>query len=238
MKLYIRILGFLIILLLLWYLYNYLSKNNLRNINYTNTDLSPIDRCSLKYDREKVYEFDNLLTKNECDMIIEMAKPKISKSTVLSNESFHSGRTSSHVFLPSNHQLLKKIDNIVYSYLGIPKENYENLQVVNYKSTEKYDAHYDACDTSEEICKNDIQTRGGLRYATFIFYLNNNFTGGETEFPKRNIRAVPKIGKAVLFFNLNDNNTDRRDKSFHAGLPPNTGEKWMCNKWIRMNPHT
>jgi prolyl 4-hydroxylase len=171
-------------------------------------------------------------------MIIEMAKPKITKSSVLSKESFHPGRTSSHVFLPSNHQLLEKIDNIVYSYLGIPKENYENLQVVNYKSTEKYDAHYDACDPKEEICKNDIQTRGGLRYATFIFYLNDNFTGGETEFPKRNIRAVPKIGKAVLFFNLNDNNTNRRDKSFHAGLPPNTGEKWMCNKWIRMNPHT
>ena len=233
MKLYIRILGFLIICLLLWFLYNYLSKNN-----YTNTDLSPIDRCSLKYDRERVYEFDNILSQNECNMIIEMAKPKISKSAVLSKEKFHPGRTSSHVFLPSNHQLLEKIDNIVYSYLGIPKENYENLQVVNYKSTEKYDAHYDACDPKEEICKNDIQTRGGLRYATFIFYLNDNFTGGETEFPKRNIRAVPKIGKAVLFFNLNDNNTNRRDKSFHAGLPPNTGEKWMCNKWIRMNPHT
>ena len=233
MKLYIRILGFLIILLLIWFLYNYLSKNN-----YTNTDLSTIDRCSLKYDRERVYEFDNILSQNECNMIIEMAKPKISKSAVLSKEKFHPGRTSSHVFLPSNHQLLEKIDNIVYSYLGIPKENYENLQVVNYKSTEKYDAHYDACDPKEEICKNDIQTRGGLRYATFIFYLNDNFTGGETEFPKRNIRAKPKTGKAVLFFNLNDNNTNRRDKSFHAGLPPNTGEKWMCNKWIRMNPHT
>ena len=68
--------------------------------------------------------------------------------------------------------------------------------------------------------------------------MNDNFTGGETEFPKRNIQAKPKIGKAVLFFNLNDDNTNRRDKSFHAGLPPNTGEKWMCNKWIRMNPHT
>jgi len=233
MKLYIRILGFLIILLLLWFLYNYLSNNN-----YTNTDLSPIDRCSLKYDRDRIYEFDNLLSKDECNTIIEMAKPKITKSAVLSKERFHPGRTSSHVFLPSNHQLLEKIDNIVYSYLGIPKENYENLQVVNYKSTEKYDAHYDACDPKEEICKNDIQTRGGLRYATFIFYLNDNFTGGETEFPKRNIRAKPKTGKAVLFFNLNDNNTNRRDKSFHAGLPPNTGEKWMCNKWIRMNPHT
>ena len=178
------------------------------------------------------------MTESECNQIIEIAKPKITKSPVLSKEKFHPGRTSSHIFLPSNIPLLQKIDNIVYGYLGIPIENYENLQVVNYKSTEKYDAHYDACDPSEEICQDDIKNRGGLRYATFIFYLNDNFTGGETDFPKRNFKAQPKIGKAVLFFNLNDNNTNRRDKAFHAGLPPNTGEKWMCNKWIRMNPHT
>ena len=233
MKFYIRILGVLIILLLLWTLYRYLSKNN---IDYTN--LSPIDRCSLKYDRDRVYEFDNLLTESECNQIIEIAKPKVKKSAVLSQEKFHPGRTSSHVFLPSNIPLLQKIDNIVYGYLGIPIENYENLQVVNYKSTEEYDAHYDACDPSEEICQDDIKNRGGLRYATFIIYLNDNFTGGETDFPKRNFKAQPKIGKAVLFFNLNDDNTGRRDKSFHAGLPPNTGEKWMSNKWIRMNPHT
>ena len=231
MKYYIRIICLIIILLLTWWLYNYLYINNTIN-------LSAIDRCSLKYDRDRIYEFNNLLTKDECDQIIEIAKPKISKSAVLSKEQFHPGRTSSHVFLPPNNSLLQKIDNIVYSYLEIPIENYEKLQVVNYKSTEKYDAHYDACDPSEEICQNDIKTRGGLRYASFIFYLNVNFTGGETNFPKRNIKTIPKTGKAVLFFNLNDNNTNRRDKSFHAGLPQTTGEKWMCNKWIRMNKHT
>jgi len=64
MKLYIRILGFLIICLLLWFLYNYLSKNNIE------TNLSPIDRWSLKYDREKVYEFDNILIQNEFNKMI------------------------------------------------------------------------------------------------------------------------------------------------------------------------
>ena len=58
------------------------------------------------------------------------------------------------------------------------------------------------------------------------------------ELDSRDAYAKREKGKAVLFFNLNDDNTNRRDKSFHAGLPPNTGEKWMCNKWIRMNKHT
>ena len=79
MKFYIRILGILIILLLLWTLYRYLSKNN---IDYT--DLSPIDRCSLKYDRDRVYEFDNLLTESECNQIIEIALAGFNKKFIKS----------------------------------------------------------------------------------------------------------------------------------------------------------
>ena len=37
--------------------------------------------------------------------------------------------------------------------------------------------------------------------------------------------------------NINDDNSDRRKNSFHAGLPPINGEKWMCNKWIRLEKH-
>ena len=200
------------------------------------SNLNSIDRCSIRYDRDKIYEFDNILTVDECSKIIDMASPNIKKSTVLSTNPNHPGRTSSHVFLKTNHDLLQKIDNIVYSYLKIPIEHYEDLQVVNYKSTQRYNAHYDACDPSEEICKQDTDRLGSLRYATFIIYLNDNFTGGETEFPKHNFKAKPKTGKAVLFFNLNDDNTNRRENSFHGGLPPIVGEKWMCNKWIRLKP--
>jgi len=204
---------------------------------YYEPTLYPIDNCSRKYNREKIYEFDNLLSKSECNQIIKMAKPTIKKSTVLNIESTHPGRTSSHTFIKSNNDLLKKIDKIVYSYLKIPIDHYEELQVVNYKAKQKYDPHYDACDKKEQICKDDIKRLGSLRYATFIIYLNDDFSGGETIFPKHNNRKVsPKTGKVVLFFNLNDNNTDIRYNSFHGGLPPNVGEKWMCNKWIRLKP--
>lgn len=216
-----------LVLVLIYFLYLYFTETS---------HLNSIDRCLRKYNRDKIYEFDNLLSVDECNTIIDMAEPKIQKSTVLSDNPNHPGRTSSHVFLRTNSNLLEKIDNIVYSYLQIPIEHYEDLQVVNYKSTQRYNAHYDTCDPSEEICKNDMERFGSLRYATFIIYLNDNFTGGETEFPKHNFKAKPKIGKAVLFFNLNDDNSNRRDNSFHGGLPPIVGEKWMCNKWIRLKP--
>lgn len=34
---------------------------------------------------------------------------------------------------------------------------------------------------------------------TLIIYLSHNFIGGETVFPKHNIRVIPEIGKALLF---------------------------------------
>ena len=97
-----------LVIILIYFVYLY----------YTDTsNLNSIDRCSHKYNRYKIYEFDNLLNVNECNTIIDMAEPKIEKSTVMSDNPNHPGRTSSHVFLKINHDLLHKIDNIVYSYL-------------------------------------------------------------------------------------------------------------------------
>jgi len=198
-----------------------------------------IDQCSLSYDRDKIYEFDNLLTPGECQEIMDMSRSTLNRSTVMSHTNIQDVRTSSHTFLPTrNNTLLQKIDRVVFEYLQIPTDHYEDLQVVHYKPTQKYNAHYDACDTSEDICKQDIKNKGSLRYATFIIYLNDDFTGGETEFPKYNFKAKPKTGKGVLFFNLTDDNLKQRYKSLHGGLPPLQGEKWMCNKWIRLKPVT
>ena len=135
-----------LVLVLIYFIYLYFTDTS---------HLNSIDRCSKKYNRDKIYEFENLLSIDECNTIIDMAEPNIKKSTVMGDNPNHPGRTSSHVFLKTNNNLLQKIDNIVYSYLQIPVEHYEDLQVVNYKSTQKYDAHYDACDPSEEICQKE-----------------------------------------------------------------------------------
>tara|TARA_Y100000996_G_C22518079_1_gene641268 strand:+ start:273 stop:857 length:585 start_codon:yes stop_codon:yes gene_type:complete len=185
---------------------------------------------------------------DECNEIIELTNPHMRRSLVDAinpkeiDPVLDKGRTSSNVFLSNIKgdrvkELEDKINNIVYSHLKIPIRNYESLQVVKYKSTEKYDAHYDACDLKKESCRENVKY-GGLRYATFIIYLNDNFTGGETDFPLMNKKITPKKGKGVLFFNLNDDSTEIREKSFHAGLPPKSGIKWMCNKWIRLNDYS
>ena len=209
------------------------------NIMYPNIHKSITD-CSQKFDLERLYEYDNFISDELCDKIIELAKPLIRRSTVLDeNQPLDNQRTSSNTFLNPNlnkNKDVQIIDKKINELLGIPIEFYEELQVANYKPGQLYNPHYDACKKNDDYCKEVFNKLGGNnRYATFIIYLNDDFKGGETEFPKKNIDVKPKKGKAVLFFDLNDDYTDVRENSFHGGKPPITGEKWMCNKWIRLN---
>jgi prolyl 4-hydroxylase len=69
------------------------------------------------------------------------------------------------------------------------------------------------------------------RFATILFYLNDDMEGGETSFPRwlnaetgDALKVKPERGKAVLFYNmLPDGNYDERSQ--HAALPVRKGEK-------------
>jgi prolyl 4-hydroxylase len=50
-----------------------------------------------------------------------------------------------------------------------------------------------------------------------VFYLNDDFTGGETEFPELGKRITPLRGRALLF----------QHRVLHAALTPATGVKYV-----------
>lgn len=202
------------------------------------------------FDVSEVHEFDGFLSSKECDEIIEYARRNdvVQPSKVVcdkDHDCFNEARTSRNGFVKDDAlPIAKRVSERVSKILGIHTSHFEDLQVVHYRPGQQYKAHYDACVGDDpQKCDRNVKA-SGQRYATFIIYLNDDFTGGETEFPKRvgptaqggPLRITPKRGKAALFFNLDDALVNVRDDSFHAGLPPTTGEKWMCNKWIRTGP--
>ena len=76
------------------------------------------------------------------------------------------------------------------------------------------------------------------RFATILFYLNDDMKGGETTFPRwenaesgNQLKVKPERGKAILFYNmLPDGNYD--DLSQHVALPVLEGEKWLINLYV------
>lgn len=205
-------------------------------------------------------EIDNFLTNEECDYIIRDAENKLSESTVMGldkNGKYldkkDKGRTSSHTFIDNNlhKNIVDKAEKLInkYSDAYVDRRQFEKIQVVRYKPKQEYKQHYDICHPYQshtdhlKTCKQDFKNYNSVRYATMIFYLNDDFNGGETYFPKLNKKIIPKKGKVLIFFNcvLNKNThktglCDVIYNSEHAGLPilkGKTNEKWIATIWIR-----
>jgi hypothetical protein len=72
----------------------------------------------------------------------------------------------------------------------------------------------------------------GERVITFLVYLNDDYEGGETEFPRLGLRHRGARREGLLFANaLRTGEPDKR--MVHAGRPPTRGEKWIVSQFIR-----
>lgn len=188
-------------------------------------------------DSPEVYECECFLTDEECNTIIETAKPSLTRSTVVDNNSSKSlidnRRTSSGTFLSQHKEIraVQKIREIAEQVTGIPRKNGEGLQVLHYGVGAEYQPHFDYFDP--KLRGGAVHfNRGGQRVATLLVYLNTPIQGGETIFPKGSIRVKPTKGKAVLFYNVDlQGNPD--PNSLHGGAPVILGEKWIATLWLR-----
>jgi prolyl 4-hydroxylase len=176
---------------------------------------------------QTVHDF---LSPEECAAIIRLAKRKgVKRSTVLDDERpVNNVRTSKGVFLSTKEPIVKRIFARASALLDIPIDQFEQLQVVNYKPGQLYKAHHDSC----------FKCDGGkdlLRIATLLVYLNDDFEGGHTSFPHHDVSVKPVRGEAVLFWNMSDDQ-ELLDESLHEAEPVTKGEKWACNIWVHGRP--
>ncbi len=107
----------------------------------------------------------------------------------------------------------------------------EHLVVLRYLPGEEYRPHRDYL-SAAALSAN--RPEAGQRMRTICVYLNEVDAGGETEFSLLNLRIEPRIGRAVVFDNL-DQQGGPDANSLHAGLPVIAGEKWLATLWLRQH---
>src|SRR5690606_3254929 len=91
-------------------------------------------------------------------------------------------------------------------------------------------AHFDFIDAKASDYDEQIRDLG-QRMVTFLLYLNDDYTGGETTFPELGIVNQGKMGHGLYFINAHsDLSPDRR--MLHTGSPPTSGEKWIVSQFI------
>lgn len=117
---------------------------------------------------------------------------------------------------------------------AVPQDHLEPPEVLNYNPSEQYRLHVDFFHPSVPHFA-EIIREGGQRIRTLLIYLNEDYTGGETEFPKLGIRFRGRRGEALLFENV-DAAGDGDMRTAHAGTPVTAGHKWLFSQWMRNQP--
>lgn len=182
----------------------------------------------------RVVVLGNLLSPEECDAIIESAKPRLARSltvqTSTGGEEMNPDRTSSGMFFNRGQTPeVTAVEQRIARLVGWPVENGEGLQVLHYRPGAEYKPHYDYFDPDEPGTPT-ILKRGGQRVATLVMYLNEPTRGGGTTFPDVGLEVAPVRGHAV-FFSYDRPHPSTR--SLHGGAPVLEGEKWVATKWLR-----
>jgi hypothetical protein len=117
---------------------------------------------------------------------------------------------------------------------GLPPHNFEGPAVLHYAVGEEIKNHFDFVDPGTPNYASVIEKQGE-RVVTFLVYLNDDYEGGETDFPRLGVRHRGSRGEGLMF--VNSRPTGGPDERMvHAGLPPVRGEKWIVSQFVRNRP--
>jgi predicted 2-oxoglutarate/Fe(II)-dependent dioxygenase YbiX len=177
-----------------------------------------------KYPTPRVLK--SFLSDGECEHIMKEAKKNLETSTVTTSKKVdETVRKSDTAWLGREDPIVLEIMERCLKYTDRPIDNCEKLQVLRYKPGGFYKPHQDA-----------FENEKNMRMYTFILALNDDYEGGETSFPNLNKEYKLNKGDALLFDTL-DNYEFMTSKALHGGKPVKSGEKWICNLWVRKYPY-
>ena len=185
-------------------------------------------------DNPRIVVFGNLLSDQECDELIALAKPRMARSLTVAaktgGEEVNDDRTSNGMFFQrGENDVVRRLEIRLARLLNWPEENGEGLQILHYRPGAEYKPHFDYFDPVEPGTPT-ILKRGGQRVATIVMYLAEPDKGGGTTFPDVNLVVAPKRGNAVFFSYDRPHPVTR---TLHGGAPVLAGEKWIATKWLR-----
>lgn len=184
--------------------------------------------------------FQRLLMPDECEALIALSRGRLARSPVVNpdtgDENLIDARTSmGAMFQVGEHPLIERLEARIAAVTGVPVEQGEGLQILNYKPGAEYQPHYDFFNPQRRGEARQLRV-GGQRMATLVIYLNDVPAGGATAFPKLGLRVNPVQGNAVFFAYLGEDGA-LDERTLHAGLPVGQGEKWIATKWLREAPY-
>lgn len=206
-----------------------------------------------------VFGVEEFLKDDEIDAILELSMEHLAPSGVTHIDG-HEGRpatdwrTSTTYFLSSHKSpKLHDIDRRTADITKVPITHQEDVQVLRYEKTQKYDHHTDYFPVEHHQNAPDVLRMIDYGYKnrmiTVFWYMSDVAKGGHTIFPRvgnrpqpdvmndcsTGLKVPPKKRKVVIFYSMLP--TGEGDPvSLHGGCPVEEGTKYSGNKWVWNKP--
>lgn len=184
----------------------------------------------------RVATCDAVLSALDCAHLIELGRPTLKPSQVVDP---HSGRVLHDDYRSSSSTELAAfvedpwalvLQQRLCDLLDAPLVNAEWLSLLHYAPGQEYRPHRDYL--PPPALRTPAGRQAGQRRHTVFAYLCDVEAGGGTAFPELGVTIEPRLGRAVLFDNL-DGDGAPDPRTLHAGLPVQAGEKWLATLWLR-----
>jgi prolyl 4-hydroxylase len=197
----------------------------------------PLPTAEILHEAPLIRKLPGMIHPLVLDAVINLAAPLVQRSQIVDARTGEMRadpmRTSSHVTIsPRQHDhVLEALERGISRVSGLSTLNGEFLQILRYRDGEEFRPHVDYFNEGGAGAYQSLAD-GGQRAQTVLIYLNDDYSGGSTFFPKLQIDVRGRRGDMLHFHNLGADGLGHRD-SLHAGLPIVAGEKWLLSQWIR-----
>jgi len=183
---------------------------------------------------------EDLLSDQECEKLIQLARGKVRRSEVVDPSSGRleiSGvrRSEGTHFDYAENAIVARLEARIAALTGLPVANGEPLQLLHYPVSGEYEPHHDYFDPAFDGSAVQL-AHGGQRVATVVIYLQEPQEGGDTYFPELELSVRPRRGCAVYFEYCNAAG-ELDSRCLHAGMPVLRGDKWIATKWLRQSSY-
>ena len=189
----------------------------------------------------RVSVFPGFLRPELCEFIISLAPGKLEPARVydpVAREDIiaaHRNNTIANFAEESIELAQVLLQSRMSAACGIPARHMEAPSVLHYDPGEQIADHYDFVDPRSTPDYAGEIARNGQRIITFIVYLNDEYEGGETSFPKLGFSHRGSKGEGIYFVNAQADLSPEM-RMLHAGCPITRGEKWIVTQFVRSRP--
>ena len=168
-----------------------------------------------------------------CDWLVERNRAKVRPAKMVDSYGatprFTAQRTNSdYIFdIVGADVVLTLVRARISAFIKLPTVAFEPPQLLHYRPGQVLKPHFDFLRREPGAAAEE-----GDRIMTALIYLNDDYEGGETDFPRAGVRYKGPKGGVIAFANVDP--AGRPDPmTLHAGLPTVSGEKWLLSQWVQ-----